>query len=376
MKTKFYLLTIFVFLALALSAQKYNVMLVEEWKNNSWANSLKTTNTYDSNGKLIKLTSQGWNAPTSSWDNSVLISYTLNSDGTIKESLTQAWVADDNAWEDVNKSVYTYSASKKILTQTTQIWFGGTGIDFSKNIYTYNDKDSLSTLLTQTINPLTLQFVNSTQSTYTYNSDGTENQSVVQIWNASNQWVNSQRTTNTYNASKHVTLSLGEKWENDAWINDTRGSYTYNAKGSITESMEESWLANLWVNSSKQMMSYNTSGEIGQIVSQAWKTDLALWENELRITYDYNTTAIDPVKLAGKSSVVFPNPFEDQLTVVSGSFDEHGVEIFNSVGQLINSFKTNESVTNLNLGELKKGVYFMKIKSSKNEQTIKLLKAR
>ena len=375
MKTKFYLLTIFVFLALALSAQKYNVMLVEEWKNNSWTNSLKTTNTYDSNGKLVKLTTQGWNAPTSLWDNTVLISYTLNSDGTIKESSTQAWVADNKSWEDVNKTIYTYSASKKIVTATTQLWVDGSGIDFSKNSYTYNDIDSLSTLITQTINLLTMQFVNSTQSTYTYYSDGTENQSVVQTWTM-DQWVNSQRTTHTYNASKHLTLSLNEKWENDAWINDTRDSYSYNASGSINESVEESWLANAWVNSSKQIFSYKTGGQIEQIVSQSWNTVLALWENELRITYDLNATGINPVKLTGKASAVFPNPFEDQLTIESGTLDEQGVEIYNSVGQLINSFKTNELVKTLNLGGLKKGVYFMKIKSPQNEQTIKLLKAR
>ena len=376
MKTKFYFLTIFVFLALAVSAQKYNVLLIEDWTNNSWVNSLKTSNTYDSNGNLIKLTTQEWNAQTNSWDNSAITSNTLNSDGTIKETFTQAWVADSSAWKNASKTIFMYSASKKKLAQTTQLWFGNAWKDFAKNVYTYNNNDLLTTEVSQTMNFLTMELKNTLQNTYTYNSDGTENQQMIQTWNELNQWVNSKRTTNTFNASKHVTSSLGEKWENNAWINDSRSTFTYNANGSIIESMEESWLVNAWINTSKEMFSYNTNGALEQFVSQAWNTTIVQWENKLRITYDFNSTGIDPIKLTGKASVVFPNPFEDHLTIESGSLDEHRIQVFNDMGQMINEFKTHESVTNLNLGGLKKGVYFMKIKSSQNEQTVKLLKAR
>ena len=366
MKTKFYLLTTFVFLSMAVSAQKYNVMLIAGWINNSWADTLRTTNTYDLNGNLIKLTSEVWNAETSGWDNAINISHTLNSDATIKESLTQFW--ENNAWVDALKSIYTYSASKKILTQTSQMGFEGSWMDLSMSTYTYDENDRPISMVTQVFN------INSNQITYTYNSDGTENQQVTQNWSGG-QWVNSQRTTHTYNASKLVTSSLGEKWESEAWVNDTRSTITYNAAGSITESMEETWMVNAWANTSKEMYTYTTNGELQQLISQLWNPTLSVWENNIRATYNYNSTGINPVEVAAIVSV-FPNPFEDQIIIESNSLNEHSIQVFTSAGQMVNSFKTNASVTNLNLGALKQGVYFMKVKSLQNEQTIKLLKAR
>lgn len=367
MKAKFYLLTTFVFLALAVSAQKYNVMLVAGWINNSWADTLKTTNSYDSNGNLIKLTTQTWNSGTSGWDNAIIISHTINDDGTIKETLTQFW--ENEEWMDALKIIYTYNPSKEILTQTSQLGMEGDWMDLSISNYTYNDNDLPITMVTSVFGIL------SEQITYTYNPDDTEHQQIYQNWSGG-QWQNLQRTTHTYNDSKQLTESLDEKWVNDDWVNDTRSTIAYNESGSITESTEEIWMVNTWVNASKEMYSYNLNGEIEQIVFQDWNTDPAQWKNTSRITYDYNSTGIDPVKLAGKKSIVFPNPFEDQITIESGSLSEHGIQVYNSAGQLINTFKTKDSVTKLNLRGLNKGVYFMKITSGNNEQTIKLLKAR
>lgn len=376
MKTKFYLMTFFVFFGLAVLAQKYNVLLIEQWTNNVWSNSYRTTNSYDSNGNILKITSEVWNEGTNSWDNLSISSNTLNSDGTIKETLTQTWVAASSAFNDVSKDIFTYSASKKILTKTSQIMFAVIWTDFSKTVYTYNGNDLLTTEVNQMSNFLTPVLVNSSQIIYTYNSDGTLNQTVDQIWNASNQWVNSTRTTNTYNASKQLTLSLDEKWVTDAWSNDSRSTSTYNAAGSLSGVVNESWTNNAWVNAYTSMFSYNTTNVLSQIITQDWNTALSQWENKVRLTYNYNATGIDPVKLAGTGTIVFPNPFEDQLTIQSSSLDEHIIKVFNVSGQLMNEFKTNQSATNLKLSWLKKGVYFMKIKSLQNEQTIKLVKAR
>lgn len=366
MKTKFYVLITFVFLAFAVSAQKFNVMYHGYWTNNAWVDTLKTTAAYDSNGHLTTLTSQTWNPTTIAWENSAIIAYTLNSDGTIKEMLIQAWMKDNSTWMDISKTIFTYSVSKKILSQTTQIG----GFDFVKINYTYDTNDLLTTELTQALFPIP---TNSEQTTFTYNADGSENQQVVQTW--AGQWVNSVRSTNTYNPPKKLASTLKEMWQNEAWANSSRTTLTYNAKDSISESLEEIWVNNAWVNSLKDTYSYNANGNLIMMVSQEWNSGTSGWDNKSRITYDY-TTGVVPVELLGNRSKVYPNPFEDQITIESGLLDEHSIRLFNAVGQLIQSIKTNESVTNLNLGGLDKGVYFMKIKTAKNEQTIQLLKAR
>lgn len=367
MKTKIYLLTTFVFLALAVSAQKYNVMLVAGWINNTWVDTLKTTNTYDSNGNLIQLITQTWNPETSGWDNALIMSHTLNDDGTIKETLTRVWYEED--WMNAFKIIYTYSPSKKVLTQTSQLSLEGNWMDMSVSSYTYNDNDLPVTMVTSVFG------IVSEQITYTYNPDGTEHQQIYQNWSGG-QWENFEQTTNSYNDSKQLIGSLEEKWENETLVNNTRSTIAYNEAGSIIESKEQIWLANTWVDGSKEMYSYNATGELQQMISQEWNAELAQWENKVRASYDYNPTGINPVELTAKTFVVFPNPFEDQLTIKASSLDEHVIRVFNSSGQLINTFTTSQSITNLNLGDLKQGAYFMKITSPQNEQTFKLLKTR
>ena len=378
MKTKFYLLTSFVFIAMALSAQRYEVMNVDEWnpETNVWTNSLRTTNTFDENGNLTEATTEEWNPETGVWSDVLIISNTYNSDGTISESLTQAVDSVMNGMVDAFKTLYTYSQTQKVLTETLQMGFEDTWIDFIKVTNTYNESDQLTMKVTQILNLLTLELINADQTTYSYNADGTENQNVVQTWNeATSAWENSERNTHTYNESQLLTLTLSETWVNDAWVNDSRSTFTYNDAESIAESVEQNWVDENWVNASKEMFTYNEMADIEQVLSQEWNSVLAAWVNELRISYVYDYTGIDPLNALGIASV-FPNPFEDQVTIESGSLNELTIYISNTAGQLMKSLKTNGTVTNLDLGKLQKGVYFMKIKSAQNEQTIKLLKAR
>jgi len=376
MKARFYLLTVFIFLALAVSAQvqKFNTMLSEEWTNNAWANSSKITNTYDANGHLINTLIEDWNAEVSAWNNGFMFSHTPNTDGTVKETLSQAW--ENNAWLDVQKTVYTYSPTKKVLTEMTQLLFEGTAMDFMKNTYTYNEIDSLATMVTQMVNPLTLELVNSLQETYTYNTDGTEHQMVSQTWSLLNVWENANRYTNTYDNAKKITSDLTEKWENNAWVNESRTTYTYNAGGFIQESLEQEWVADQWTDTTKDLFTYTAKNEVYQVVSQGWKADQSLWENQVRITFSYVPTGLEPEKLSDKAFMAYPNPFVDLITIQSGSLGEHGIEIINSSGQVISSFKTNEKRLNLDLGSLNKGIYFIKLKSPENTQSIKVLKVR
>ncbi len=374
MKAKFYLLATVMFLTVGVSAQKYTNMIQEEWKNNSWVSTLKSTNTYDAQGNLTKVTMEEWNPLTSTWENVTIISYTLNTDGTIKESLTKMWNKDTKAWEEGMKSVFTYDGSKHVLTNTTQMLMGTDWLDFMKATSTYNN-GKLTKMVIQSSDFMG-GFANSSQNTITYNADGTENQTIAQKWNPMGQWDNASRMTNTYNGSKLITLELNEKWIGTAWQNESKISNTYNANATLKESVSESWSGSAWTSLSKDIFSYLNNGGLDQIITMDWNNTGSTWNNKTRTTFNGYTFGTQVVDLSSHKLKVYPNPFEDQLIIEQGSLGEHGIQVFNSTGQLVNSFKTYESVTELNLGSLKKGVYFMKIQSQKSEQIIKLLKIK
>ncbi|MDP3431671.1 MAG: T9SS type A sorting domain-containing protein [Bacteroidota bacterium] len=348
-------------------------MIFENWMENSWKMTFRSTNNYDSNGNLISDYDEQWK--NNIWKKITTNTHTLNPDGTIKETLTKSWDEDTNEWEESSKTVYTYNASKKILTETDQI-FMDKWIDFTKETYNYDSNGKLTSLVIQSLDILSgMVLKNSSRTLFSYNEDGTEKQIVDQIWNTMNQWEDQSRTTNTYNTSKQLVSDLSEKWEINTWVNFSRSTNIYNANGTLKETIEEEWKEGNWIKNGKAIYSFNANGDIVSLVSQKWNITLNDWENEMRIRLEY-TTGIQPAELADNNAKVYPNPFNDQLTIEHETLSDSRIEVFNSTGQLVSSFKPNKSVTTLNMGAHKKGVYFMKIKSPKNDQTIKLLKAK
>lgn len=372
MKTKFYLFTALMLLTVVVSAQtqtKVYEMYLQDWVNNEWVDTMKTTNAYDTNGNLIKATSAVKVEGTNEWRDTIVMNYSLNTDATIKEIVTQT--RQNGEWTNVFKTLYTYNEEKKVLSETLQMWLVIAWADIAKTVYTY-ENGLLTRQVTQISNMQSPELVNSEQITYTYNSDGTEKDNITQTWNEG-QWENATRNQNTYDASKQLTMILGERWENEAWVNESRTTNTYNESGSLTQSVEQTYTENAWVNSSNTLHSYNTTGELDNIVFQLWNPTLSRWENLLRYVYKYSPTGINPIELAGLAA--FPNPFADRLTIQSSLQGEYGIEIINSMGQVIKSLKTQENLLNLDLKELQRGLYFIKVKMGPNEKSIKVLKA-
>jgi hypothetical protein len=67
----------------------------------------------------------------------------------------------------------------------------------------------------------------------------------------------------------------------------------------------------------------------------------------------------------------FPNPVKDLLTITNKNGTVNKVEVFNAQGQLVKSF---EETPNYDIRNLSKGIYFVKISSSKGDKTVKIIK--
>jgi hypothetical protein len=66
---------------------------------------------------------------------------------------------------------------------------------------------------------------------------------------------------------------------------------------------------------------------------------------------------------------IFPNPSQDWLNVHTQNNIEHGtVQVYNTVGQLVQSSIINASVTKLNISSLSQGVYLVHVLDHKNQK--------
>ena len=69
---------------------------------------------------------------------------------------------------------------------------------------------------------------------------------------------------------------------------------------------------------------------------------------------------------------VFPNPFNQELTIEVKSAEASDFEVYNIIGKLVLSGKLNSLTNTIDLSSLDANVYILKIKN----QSIKLVKTK
>lgn len=77
----------------------------------------------------------------------------------------------------------------------------------------------------------------------------------------------------------------------------------------------------------------------------------------------------DAVPEYSKGAKVYPNPAKNILHVEGAGLTE--VEVFNIMGQSV--LNVNENFETINIGHLKNGIYFIRIKTTEGEKTVKLV---
>ena len=77
----------------------------------------------------------------------------------------------------------------------------------------------------------------------------------------------------------------------------------------------------------------------------------------------------DAVPEYSKEAKVYPNPAKNILHVEGAGLTE--VEVFNIMGQSV--LNVNENFETINIGHLKNGIYFIRIKTTEGEKTVKLV---
>jgi len=379
MKSTIYIFLFSICFSLTLSAQKYKTMIMQDWEKDAWVNSMRSTNAFDGNGNLIREGSDMWNDTTKIWENSVLTTHTLNANATINFSITQMWMKETKTWKDAQKTIYTYDGSKNLLTQKSQMFLGVVWMDLGILTNTYNNSNQLIQSIDQDYDLMTMQMKNTSKSTHTYNSDGTEYQTTSQIWGTSGSWTNSNRSTFTYNSNKKISSIIFEEYKNDAWLNEMKSAITYNSNGTIKETISQEWdiPTGAWKDLWKENYSYNADQTINQMVITEWKADLNNWENQSKLIYTYDSsTFLDPEVATSDQIKVFPNPFQNEIFIQSESSVDSNIQLINSAGQIVRNINKSELLSTINLGSLRSGVYWLKLVTPESNQTVKIIKLK
>ena len=73
------------------------------------------------------------------------------------------------------------------------------------------------------------------------------------------------------------------------------------------------------------------------------------------------------------STNVYPNPAKDKITITNNNFPINSIDIFNSIGQKVISKEVNNNEGTINIKDLKKGMYILKVKSNNSSIEKKII---
>ena len=235
----------------------------------------------------------------------------------VAQILTQVWA--DNFWADFNLRSNAYIMDTLLSEQLDQRWEFNNWVNFSQTTYTYNPQgqaisfnymvwnsvlDQWSDLaqgsmtyepLTGLLTEMTVLFNNGVVWTngfhyfYAYNSQGQLLTTLTQEWDESgNQWVNASLETNAYNDEHFLAEVLEQLWYAGEWQDSRLWLYEYNPLGNIISILEQSWTMLGWVNELRNLLTYDAGGFLVIELQEQWNGNSWLSLFHWDYSYDAN----------------------------------------------------------------------------------------
>ncbi len=264
------------------SAGNKVVTLLEQLKNEEWADISKDSSIYDSVGNMVKTLSFTWN--NGAWKNSSLSvnSYTINHNVVAK--INKTWA--ENQWVPLDSTYFSYDINGNVVTLFKASWADSTS-SWQNNLFFIYSYDSLNNLkLSLTDLWVDSVWIDKQMVKYEYDSASNLILGVVQQWGDTN-WVNIYQETYKYDAERNRIAYTGQFWNDSVWGNDQHYDYTYNDLGQLTSGVGQNWVDSVWVNFEKGQYTYDNYGGIETFLHQEWND--TIWANSSLSQYNYDS---------------------------------------------------------------------------------------
>lgn len=280
---------------------------------------------FDNLGNLISSLEYEYDKDQSVWVKKDTIASTYY-EGTNQQNtyLRRQWDNTLEQWSDTTQFM-EYSETGNIL-----VWMVMYPTIGRRFIYTYFDSNAYPPLLYDEITHVLDQkkeadsneWVNESQTTYTWDTLGVVSRYLTENWDVQSQeWVNNRRVQYNYDNNLNITRTLIVEWRNDIqeWrlessrdyeydvngnkifelqrfanddnelVNHRRDTSVYNENNLLVSEETQLWDSSeqAWFNVSKDSLSYTVNGEMAEKIRQEWDSDLQQWVNDSRITYAY-----------------------------------------------------------------------------------------
>ncbi|TPG41564.1 T9SS type A sorting domain-containing protein [Flavobacterium pectinovorum] len=372
MKKNYLLLTLI--LTFSVYSQNIKKITYESWSNNNWVNSSYVVNNYDKSDKITDDLSQRWDVSSSNWKDSNSTNYEYDTNNLLNKIIYKSLDNTSNLLTFSQRASFTYNNENKIDVGFYEEWTNNAWQNSLKNTSSYDSNGYLISSLIERWNEN--NWKNDIKVDYSNNSDGLFTQITRQKWNdSSSKWENFSQSTYTYNSSKQVSVETMNIWENNKWIEKILFTNSYNTDGFLTKRLRQDWddTLSIWVNLYQSNYAKNQNGTIHQEISEIWNKPSNSWENLSRTTYEYENT-LGIADLTKYDIKIFPNPTTDFINIHLEESDNTKVSVIDVLGSPIikENFVGNDF--SLNVMNLNKNVYFIKIERGEKVLVKKFIK--
>ena len=221
------------------------------------------------------------------------------------------------------------------------------------------------------------------QTSYTYNADGTLNQSKAQFWGlGATDWTNDTRTTFSYTTTCTLPLKLlsftasrnnnivSLSWQTTEEINTSH----FNIQRSV-DGVNFSNVGNVTAKGNGSA-SYNYADNIEKVNGAKVYYRLQMMDRDGKFTF----SKIIPLTLdlfAGNIKT-YPNPVKNQLYILLNTQNAAKaiLRISDASGKIVHTetISTNTSAIGVNVSKLAKGVYYVQLITDKGTQRTQFIK--
>lgn len=371
-----------------------------KWENEAWVPTSMGRATYDANGYLASEYSMIYDAPGQKWLALTKNEYTSdeagqwllavsymgreNSDefapsfrthyeyfGTGKMTLRymQDWDPAQNDWTDTSKQTWTYDAAGNEAGSLSQFKDFDTGllketakhekeydergnlvlnrfynkdtennwVFFTKEEYTYNDRDSVMEKISYNRDFMSGELVASMRNTFTYDDRGNRASQVSYYWGG-DHWVNSLKEERVCNGADQLLSTRKYFWtpgntpESGTWSENFKEDLTYDSNGYQNSYASYSYnrIAGVWTGLAKSESRYDEYGNILEETAYQWIEDTEEFRKSGRIVYYYSApSAIETVVQEEIKLLV-----HDRLIEVCGAGDAE-IRLFDLSGKFL-----------------------------------------
>jgi hypothetical protein len=316
-------------------------VLYQSWGaiSKNWEDQAMITYYYDGLGNKTGIFVKSWNSKTKIWDNNSQTQMTYENKN-LKTTAMQYWNTTSSSWDSSTKQTYTYDSRNNNITYQGQNWFNGNWVNYFLTKKTYDANNNIKNIGTQSWSVMNGQLEYFDTLGYSYNGSNMK----VGLWIKSLDmntkiWIDYLNETDTYDSNNNLKNLLTQRFNTHDWNNYYQESYSYDNKNFKKSKVFTEW-----------------SGFDSRIIEH----DSTVYFTHATVTGTINLEA----NLKGTA---YPNPSTGKLYLFNVNLPGK-VEVYNLSGVQVYSSLQNEAMVSneIDLTELNKGLYFVKIYKGSN----------